>query len=207
MTRGAGAMDETGSVREKWRTFVAIPLPADVRKALSELHVQMRPQEAAAVRWTRAEGIHLTLSFLGDVDVDLIPAISERLSDAAAKSGPFALGVAGVGAFPSLRRPRVFWAGLSGETDRLRSLHSRVQGGLSHVGFVPERRRFDPHLTLGRIRQDRRPEDARWAGVAFGGVTLPERALAIPVDSIVLFRSHLKPGGAEYERLFEAPLG
>ncbi len=109
-------MGEAGSVREKWRTFVAIALPADVRKALSELRVQMGPQEADSVRWTRAEGIHLTLRFLGDIDVDLIPAISERLSDAAAKSGPFALGVAGVGAFPSLRRPRVFWAGLSGET-------------------------------------------------------------------------------------------
>ena len=200
-------MAEIRAAREKWRTFVAIELPGDLTNALSELRSQMPPQEAGAVRWIRPEGIHLTLSFLGDVDADLIPAISERLSDAAGKSGPFTLDLAGVGAFPSLRRPRVFWVGLSGETDRLRSLHSRVQGALSHVGFAPERRRFDPHLTVGRIRRDSRPEDARPAGAAFGRVTLPQPAPSIPVDSTVLFRSHLKPGGAEYERLFEAPLG
>ena len=200
-------MAEAGAVREKWRTFVAIDLPGDLKHALSELRSQMPPQEAGFVRWIRPDGIHLTLCFLGDVDADLIPAISERLSDAAEKSGPFTLGLANVGAFPSLRRPRVFWAGLSGETERLRLLHSRVQGALSYVGFAPERRRFDPHLTLGRLRRDSRPEDARWAGAAFGQVTLPEPVPAIPVDSIILFRSHLKPGGAEYERLFEAPLG
>jgi len=200
-------MAEAGAVREKWRTFVAIDLPGDVKNALSELRLQMRPQEAGYIRWIRAEGIHLTLCFLGDVDADLVPAISGQLSDAAAKSGPFTLGLAGVGAFPSLRRPRVFWASLSGETERLRLLHSRVQGALSHVGFEPDRRRWDPHLTLGRIGRDSIPGAARWAGTAFGQVTLPQPAPAIPVDSIILFRSHLRPTGAEYERLFEAPLG
>ena len=200
-------MSETGAAREKWRTFVAIDLPADVRRALSGLRFQMSQQEADPVRWLRAEGIHLTLSFLGDVDVALIPAISARLSDAAAKSGPFALRLANVGAFPSLRRPRVFWVGLSGETDRLRLLHSRVQGALSQVGFAPERRRFDPHLTVGRIRQDSRPEDPRLAGEAFSRVMVPGPATPIPVDAIMLFRSHLRPAGAEYERLHEAPLG
>ena len=200
-------MIEAGAVREMWRMFVAVDLPGDVKIALSGLQSQMLPDEARTVRWIRPEGIHLTLCFLGDVDVDLIPAISEQVSDAAGKSGAFTLGLSNVGAFPSLRRPRVFWIGLSGETDRLRLLRSRVQGALSHVGFAPERRRFDPHLTIGRIRRDSRPEDCRPAGAAFGRVRLPEQAPTIPVNSIILFRSRLKPGGAEYERLFEAPLG
>lgn len=200
-------MAETGAASEKWRTFIAIDLPADVRSALSGLRSHMSQQEAYPVRWVRPEGIHLTLSFLGDVDSALIPAISARLSDAAAKSGPFTLSLADVGAFPSLRRPRVFWVGLSGETDRLRLLHSRVQGALSQVGFAPERRRFDPHLTVGRIRQDSRPEEPRLAGDAFSRATTPVPAPPIPVDSIILFRSHLRPTGAEYERLHEAPLG
>ncbi len=136
-------MAETGAAGEKWRTFVAIDLPADVRSALFGLRSQMSRQEAGPVRWTRPEGIHLTLSFLGDVDSALIPAISGRISDAAAKSGPFTLRLGNVGAFPSLRRPRVFWIGLSGETDRLKLLHSRVQGALSQVGFAPFDRTAD----------------------------------------------------------------
>ena len=200
-------MAETGAAGDTWRTFVAIDLPGDVKNALSELRSQVPPLEARSVRWIRAEGIHLTLSFLGDVDAGLVPAISEQLSGAAQESGHFTLELAGVGAFPSLRRPRVFWVGLSGETEHLRLLHSRVQGALSHLGFAPERRRFDPHLTVARIRRDSGPEEARRAGAAFGQATLPEPRATIPVDSIVLFRSHLRPSGAEYERLFEAPLG
>jgi len=199
-------MIENGVIQDTWRTFVAVDLPPDAREALAGLVSQIPEWEAGGVRWVRPEGIHLTLSFLGETAPDMVPAISDQLAGAASNSGAFTLHLADVGAFPSLRRPRVLWTGLSGETTRLRLLHARVQGGLSLLGFEPERRRFDPHLTVGRIRRETSPRDARYIGAAFEQTTLPMPPVAIPVRSIVLFRSHLKPGGAEYERIFEAPL-
>jgi len=150
--------------------------------------------------------MHLTLRFLGDVDPEIVPAITAQLADAARKSGRFTLTLGAVGAFPSLRQPRVLWVGLTGEIQRLRLLHSRVEGALSQVGFPPEKRPFGPHLTVGRIRQADGPRLARGAGVAFGRVILPEPPPAIAVESVALLRSHLKPSGVEYERLFEARL-
>ena len=200
-------MNEGHDGGERWRAFVAVDLPGHVKEALSALQARMPPMEARCVRWVRAGGIHLTLCFLGDVDAGLVPAISEQVSAATAQSGPFTLALADVGAFPSLGRPRVFWVGLSGETERLRLLQSRVEGALTRVGYRPERRPFDPHLTVGRVRREARPDEARRAGQAFGGLSVPDPAPTFRADSVVLFRSHLGPGGAEYERLFQARLG
>ena len=189
---------------ERWRTFVAVPLPEDVHRALGALQRSMPRRAGDVVRWVEPDAIHLTLRFLGGIDPDRVGPISEGLSEAAARSARFTLKLDGPGAFPSLRRPRVLWVGLSGETDRLKQLHGRVEGALVRAGFDPEDRGFQPHLTVGRIRE-RAPRGAEWqAGEAFG--RLNPGAAGFEASRVVLFRSHLHSTGARYEELFSAPL-
>ena len=191
----------------QWRTFVAVPLPSETLGALRALSDKMPRVARDSVRWIDADGIHLTLRFLGGIEPDRVPQISESLLGAAAQSGRFALRLGGLGAFPSLDRPRVFWVGLDGELDRLKRLHARVEGALSRVGVEPEARDFEPHLTVGRMRNGIAQHLARRAGYAFARAKLPMPALEFTVASITLFRSHLSDTGARYEALSEAPLG
>jgi 2'-5' RNA ligase len=189
---------------ERWRTFVAVPLSEDVHRALGALRRSMPRRASDLVRWLEPSSIHLTLHFLGSIDPDQVGQISEGLGEAAARSGRFTLKLDGPGGFPSLRRPRVLWVGLSGETNRLKQLHGRVEGAVLKAGFDPEERGFQPHLTVGRI-QERAPRGADWqAGEAFG--RLNPFAADFEASRVVLFRSHLHSTGARYEELFSAPL-
>ena len=153
----------------------------------------------------RPEGVHLTLKFLGDVPADRIGAIADVAGRAAARHAPFALSLSGVGAFPSGRAPRVLWAGIAGDLDRLVALQASVDGCLAELGFARERRAFNPHLTLARLRDPAsREERARALGVL--KAAQPRGEARFDVDGVALFQSTLGPGGAVYRRLSRASL-
>lgn len=176
------------------RSFVALDLPGSVKQALGDLIAAMS-RENAGVRWVRAEAIHLTLKFLGDVDESRLGDVSAVVDRAAAAVGPVPLSLDAVGAFPDTRRARVIWAGLAGETGALAALQAAVDAGLAEAGFEPERRPFLPHLTLGRRRAPG-PVDA--------STVVPRTSFTC--DRLTLFRSDLGPGGARYTALHEAGL-
>ena len=95
------------------RSFIAIDIPSEVKSGLSALQNSLR-HLGAAVSWTRPEGVHLTLKFLGDVDPSSLPDIVKGLHDAVGSATAFPVIVEGVGLFPNPRRPRVLWVGLQG---------------------------------------------------------------------------------------------
>ena len=105
------------------RLFTALDLPAPVRRQLAEV---MGALSAALprgrVRWVRPEGMHLTLQFYGEVGADKLPGLQAAVAAAAAGVTPLALELKDLGTFPNLSRPRVIWAGLAGEVDRLKAL-------------------------------------------------------------------------------------
>ena len=142
--------------KQRWRTFVAIPLPEHIKRSLSSYQRSMPRRAARDVRWAEPNAIHLTLRFLGDVNPIKIDEISKSLSLAANSSGKFKLKIGRPGGFPSVYSPRVLWVGIAGETTRLKQLHGRIEGAVLSTGFLPENRRFEPHLTIGRI-QSRAP--------------------------------------------------
>ncbi len=183
---------------EKIRTFIAIGLPESVLRGIGNTQDVLR-KSGFAVRWVRKEGIHLTLKFLGDVDRGDVGRIRGALERAAGGFAPFTLRGKGVGVFPNPRRPRVVWAGLSGDTEVLSALHGDLEAALDDVGFPKEKRPFGGHLTLGRVK-------GRLDNHAF------RRALdglkdfetePFTVKSVVLFQSTLRPQGAVYSRLAE----
>jgi RNA 2',3'-cyclic 3'-phosphodiesterase len=179
------------------RVFVAIDLPESVRAALARAQARLRAACARnpGIRWTRPEGLHITLKFLGEISADHVPALAAALQGV----GPFekfSVEVKGFGFFPDARHPRVLWAGIDAPP-ALRSLAERVDAALSKLDFPPEDRPFRPHLTLARFRAQR-PEPALEAALE----ELSSTSLGcFDAAEYFLFESRLRPGGAEYNKL------
>lgn len=190
-----------------WRMFIAVDLPAEAKAALTGTARSVPDFLRPAVRWSRAEMMHLTVRFLGDMECERVDAIGECMRDAAERSGRFTLNLDDTGAFPTLNQPRVFWVGIAGEVDRLQMLHTRLEGTLARIGIDPEDRRYNPHLTVGRLQREVPPFTAGQVGQAFAHARLPEPRPVIPVESLILYRSRLLLDGPRYEELARAPLG
>ena len=118
---------------------------------LDQMHQSLR-EYRADVRWVAVSSIHLTLKFLGEVNPEIIPKLTESLDDAVKTHRSINLRLHGLGGFPNLRNPRVIWCGIDGETGNLEQLQQRVEAACVPFGFAPEDRRFHPHLTLGRVK-------------------------------------------------------
>ena len=159
---------------------------------------------AAKVRWVEPHNLHLTLKFLGDVDLLDIPELSEAVTGAVAELPPFEIEALAAGAFPDLHNPRTVWLGIGRGAEEMVELHGAVERALTTLGFRREQRRFRPHLTLGRVR-----------GTGLGNLELSERLGKLAdfpggmssVEEVVVFSSELGRDGSVYEVLATAALG
>ncbi len=189
---------------ERWRLFVALELPSEVKEGLAAVQAALRAQGLERLRWVRPEGIHLTLKFLGETPVSRVKAIVAALGPAAAGIGPISLSLDGLGTFGNRRGPRVLWVGLAGDLERLARLQRGVEAAMSQLGYPREGRPYSPHLTLARVPET---ELRRYAAVverALSATTVP--AVTMSISELCLMRSHLRPSGAVYERVAVFPL-
>lgn len=190
---------------ESIRAFIAVELPGEVASFLARLQDDLRKREQAPVKWVHPESIHLTLKFLGNIDARKVDAIAAAISGAAKGIGPLRLRLGAPGAFPNLRAPRVICIGLEGQTEELSNLHRNIDRALVPLGFSPEKRRFSPHLTLGRVRDKAAPNEWRLLGEAVSTLKV-ETSLAFEAMAVSLMRSTLTREGAIYDRLASAAL-
>jgi len=186
------------------RLFVALEPPPPLVGALETVYAALS-QCQLPVRWVKPAGIHLTLSFLGDVMAERVPELKSQLTWAAGASRPLLLRPAGLGAFPNPRVPRTLWLGLQGELEPLTSLQGAVANAMEVLGFPRERRRFSPHLTLGRVRESLRPGDFDRVQRVVAECP-PFDHLEWHATEVSLIQSVLKPSGAEYTVLGRFPL-
>jgi 2'-5' RNA ligase len=136
---------------ETKRLFVAIFPPAEIVASLRETVADLAegmPQRA--IRWTRPEQIHLTLNFLGAIEIERISEITSALRSACNGFWQHKVRVAGLGCFPSQDRPKIIWAGLVGDQQLLANLKTSIDARLAECGCIGEERPFHPHLTIGR---------------------------------------------------------
>ena len=182
-------------LREKIRAFIAIRAGPEVEGAVDDLVAQLRSHDDG-IRWVSSANLHLTLKFLGPtVPIEQIRRLQPELEAIAADITALEIEVADVGGFPDLRRPNVLWVGL--RSDRLIELASRVDAAASRCGFEHERRAFNPHLTIGRLKRPRLETETRMRieaakNRAFGSSTIRE---------MMLYRSITGTSGATYEAL------
>jgi 2'-5' RNA ligase len=185
------------------RVFLAIDLPDDIKAQLVAIQDKLKFL-LEGVRWTRPEGIHLTLKFFGTIVDKDIARISEVVERHTKNARPIALHGEKMGAFPNFQRPRVLWLGLNGDIERLSALQRAIETDLDRYGYTKEKRGFKPHLTLGRAKSSR--------GIILG---LPEaikredtyKVEQFDSNGLTLFVSKLKPGGAVYTKLAYFPFG
>ncbi|MBI4495866.1 MAG: RNA 2',3'-cyclic phosphodiesterase [Deltaproteobacteria bacterium] len=181
---------------ERIRSFIAIEIPPDLGEKIGEVQNLLR-QTGADVKWTRPEGIHLTLKFLGERTGPELEEAAAALSPPLRERKAFPLSIRGLGVFPSPRSPRVLWARVDQGREEVSALQETIEKILAAVGFPPEDRPFTPHLTLGRMR----------SGQGRGAlIELMERHREVVLGSfrareVHLFRSELHPSGAVYTKL------
>ena len=176
------------------RLFVALELSDAVRGAIRDLITRLQ-HARADVRWVRAEGMHLTLKFIGEVAEEKLSPVKQALAGVASAK-PVEMNFRGLGYFPHERRPRVLWVGIEA-SENLAELAAQMQAALEPLGIARENRTFVPHLTLARFKSTKRldhlqEEIAALLSSEFGHVETSE---------FFLFQSKLSPKGAEYTKL------
>ena len=180
------------------RCFVAVDIDdASIKAAL--LRVQSAIEATGAdVKCVEEENIHITLKFLGEIPEATTTQVSELVRGIAFK--PFSLNFQGVGVFPALSRPSVVWAGVTGDVSEMLAVFTELERGLSTLGFEPERRPFQPHVTLCRVRSGRNRAQLAESVTAM----VDEEFGELRVGHICLKRSVLTRGGPIYSTVAES---
>ena len=191
-------MIETKS--DQIRSFIAIELPTQVKAELKILQQAWKGANSGIVKWVNPDGIHITLKFLGNIDLKQVDKITEIIKLSCQKIQPFTLQLQGTGAFPNLRRVQVVWIGVIGELPALQELFSNIEANLSKIGFPAEGRGFVPHITLARVRENASMSERQALGELINRTKI-EKSLNIEVKSINLMRSDLTRTGARYTLL------
>jgi 2'-5' RNA ligase len=183
------------------RSFLAIELPREILKKIEEVQGDLKSSHAD-VRWVSPDKIHLTLKFLGNIEEARIEPIVEAIKGPVHNAQVFPLRVKGIGTFPHWKNPRVIWMGLIDGKGLLIPLQKQLEMALEKIGFEPEDRTFQPHLTLGRVNSSRGKEELirRMEGYR------EEEFGEVSVERMVLFKSDLKPTGPIYTPLREIEL-
>ena len=186
---------------ETIRAFIAFSLPARIVTPIGAVQAKIKTYRFK-VAWVRPTNIHLTLKFLGNITQEEIRKTAVILEKCGYTFNPMELKAQGLGVFPGIKRPRVIWTGLAGQTDDLTELHQYLNAQLAAIGFKPENRPFKGHLTMGRIK-------GRINSVALleaMATCQPFKTDTFVADRLILFESQLKPTGAEYRELMSIRL-
>lgn len=176
------------------RLFVGAPVSVQTANALAAAAetLQRRAKDAGIdVKWVAPTNYHVTLKYLGWTRADVIGVVCDKLEEALAGISPRKFRCARLGAFPSLEKANVLWAGVD---DKLDEVATRIDKAMAGIGFAPEKRPFHAHVTLGRVRETR-----------------PVRDLVLPLseqmfsdtrtDGVTLFESETKPSGSVYREV------
>ena len=171
-----------------YRLFIAIDLPENVRRQIRTICTGLEH-----VKWVSDEQSHLTLRFIGEADGLLLEDLCRTLSELEADS--FSLQIQGTGYFPPRREPKVLWAGLK-ESPELKKLYGKINKALVSCGIMREKRKFTPHITLGRIKGESSQSVAVYLNRHHRFKSPP-----FTVDQYHLYTSRLTPRGAIHEKL------
>ena len=183
------------------RSFLAIEVPGAILNKIGEVQGDLKSSHAD-VRWVSPDKVHLTLKFFGNIEEARIEPVIEVIRSPVQEAQVFPLQVKGIGTFPHWKNPRVIWMGLIDGTGRLIPLQKQLEMALEKIGFEPEDRTFQPHLTLGRVNSSRGKEELirRMEGYR------EEEFGEVNVERVVLFKSDLKPTGSVYTSLRQIEL-
>lgn len=172
------------------RLFIAAELPESLEEALAETSARLRG--AIKGRYVAPDSFHLTLAFLGEVDVSRIDAAAAAIDDACQGFSAFEAALGPLGSFGK-RNSATLWQGLA-EQGPLPELAASVRDELRAHGFGFDEKAFKPHITL-----------MRKADLTSGTLPMPAIDRGI-IECVTLFRSDLSGPRPIYEPLHTARL-
>jgi 2'-5' RNA ligase len=181
---------------ETIRAFIALELPEPAISSVLRIQEILKSYRFK-MRWVQPENMHLTLKFLGDVNTGIIEKIENAMFKSVQDYGPMRFQVRGMGVFPGVKKPRVAWCGLKGDTPSLLKLHGALEEQLVDIGFSKEKRSFKGHLTMGRAKASISPGKLIEAMKETSDI----ESESFHLETITLFQSDLQPKGAVYTRL------
>jgi RNA 2',3'-cyclic 3'-phosphodiesterase len=176
------------------RLFVALDLPWSLRQSVA----QMAGSGVPGARWVPPENYHLTLRFIGETPGHRAEEIDLAL--AALRGRSFSLAFTGLGTFSKGGRSTALWLGVE-RSPQLEHLQNKIETALQRCGVEPERRRFQPHLTLARL--DNATEGKLASFVQAHNLF---RSEPFPVEHFTLFSSQLGKEASVYTPEVEYPL-
>ena len=183
------------------RCFIALDLDDAIKSQLTTAQGWFGALKGK-VSWTKREQMHLTIKFLGEVPDDMLAQVVDVLSNACLQVQPFEFDVAGLGCFPSSgRQLRIVWAGITAPTE-MAKLNDLLQQGYVELGYEAEKRKFTPHLTIGRVRYVANAQAYRAVIGEHGDFIAGRQAC----DHVTLYRSDLEPTGAVYTAIETIPM-
>ncbi|MGD2073155.1 MAG: RNA 2',3'-cyclic phosphodiesterase [Candidatus Thorarchaeota archaeon] len=186
-------------MNEKVRAFLSIDIDDDA--LLSRIaHIQQKLDlQAGKIKLVKRENIHFTLRFLGDTLVSKLDKIHTELLGI--QFSPFTIEITGIGAFPSIRRPRVIWVGVTQNANQIIDLKKEIDDYLGNLGYSPEKRKFHAHATFARVRNVRN----RKRMIASLESIANETTGTMTVSNFRMTKSTLTSSGPIYETLWEVP--
>lgn len=187
---------------ETTRTFLAVAIDPEPRRALARLIEKLRGH-APGIRWVTPENFHFTLAFLGEVETIGLGDLADSVAEVCRRHPSFEISIAGIGAFPNLKRPRILTVGLTTGRSELSQLQADLSEMLAISGFRTEDRAFVPHLTIGRVRDN--PGKSRMGESTLEGFR-DWRGGTSQVGSVLVMGSELGPKGPRYSVLGTCPL-
>lgn len=185
------------------RSFIAVQLSGSVIARAQKLAASIAG-EHAEIQWVDSQAMHLTLKFLGDIPELEINDICRVVQAAASEVEPFELMFGGIGAFPDLSNPKTIWMGLRGGKEELLELFEAVDIAMKDkLGFPRERRAFQPHVTLGRVKH---LHDGAALAEKFASLATFDGDLCT-VDEVTVMASFLGRSGPTYDPVGSYALG
>ena len=183
------------------RLFIAFEIPFHTLKTLNTAAKTLLGKNQN-IRWVQASNQHLTLAFLGDINNRCICEIKKIMNAASLKNSKIKAGLDNeLRFFTSDKRPSVLWVGFKSGRKKIESMADHLKNGLSEGGYMIEKRKYIPHLTLGRVKPGARNEPLCHSQIIVG---LQNRE--IELQEIALFSSTLGSKAPFYTKLHTVTL-
>lgn len=176
------------------RIFVAVDISDEARRKVAAYVETLRNEfRNARVGWDKPEKLHLTLKFLGDASENQLETLNKIVGEIAGKISKFSLQIAETGIFPTQRNPRVLWIDIIDTAETLAKINNLLEAECEKIGFEKEKRKFVPHLTIGRVC-----EPNRASGLAKKHLENIFEPVEFEISEIVIYESKLLPTGSVY---------
>jgi len=138
---------------ESFRSFIAFDIGNSLILDRLEVVQKLLLRTGADMRIVEPQNIHITIRFLGNITQRILEKVTETMQETT--FSPFNIQIKGLGTFPNLRNSRIIWAGITEGADQLKNIFLQLEPRLRALGFSPDLKGFNPHLTIARVRSGR----------------------------------------------------